>query len=103
MSRTVYTVANVLHSLMILKEKIPPTQWVDTPLPVIAGPGWWLEEVRQEMGVKEGFEPGEIHGCSIVRNDELKEPCLIDHDGKVYPIFPQWMRTEPADTEGGEA
>ena len=28
----------------------------------------------------------------------------VDHDGKMYPILPKWMRAkEAADTEGGEA
>ncbi len=103
MSRTVYTIANVLHSLMILKEKIPSKEWGETPLPIIAAPGWWMNEVREELGVEEGFEPGQIHGCAIVRNDDIDEPCLIDHDGKVYPIVPQWMRAPAADTDGGEA
>ena len=92
MSRTVYTIANVLHSLMNLKEKIPSKEWGESPLPVIAAPGWWMSEVREELGVEEDFELCEIHGCAIVRNDDIDEPCLIDHDGKVYPIVPQWMR-----------
>jgi len=55
------------------------------------------------MNVEEGFEPGEIHGCAVIRNDEVTEPWLIDHDGKRYPILPKWQRAKPADTEGGEA
>lgn len=89
---TVYAVANVLHSLQVLKEKIPPNQWCDTPLPVIAAPSWWLEEVRRDLGVAPGHEPAEIHGCSVVRADELAEPALIDHDGKTYPILPKWTQ-----------
>lgn len=98
-----YAIANVQHALQALKEKIPPDQWGDTPLPVIAAPGWWMEELRQEMGVAPGFEPGEIHGCHVTRQDNVQEPVLIDHDGKVYPILPQWMRAKTAaDSEGGE-
>ena len=99
-----YTIANVQHALQALKEKIPPDQWNETPLPVIAAPGWWMEEVRQELGVPPGFEPGEIHGCHVTRQDNVQEPVLIDHDGKVYPILPQWMRAKEAaaDSEGGE-
>lgn len=89
---TVYAIANVQHALQSLKELIAPERWVDTPLPVIAAPGWFLEEVRKEMGVEEGFEPGEIHGCHVTRVDTINEPVLVDHDGKTYPILPKWMR-----------
>lgn len=101
---TVYSVANIQHALQALKEQIPPHKWADTPLPVIVAPGWWLEEIRKENNVEEGFEPGEIHGCHVTRNDNMTEPMLLDHDGKLYPILPQWMRAkQAADTEGGEA
>lgn len=100
---TVYAIANVQHALQALKELIAPERWADTPLPVIAAPGWWMEQLRQEMNVEEGFEPGEIHGCTVLRKDELTEPMLIDHDGKMYPILPKWQRAKAADTEGGEA
>ena len=102
-STTVYSIANVQHALQALKEKIEPHLWAETPLPVIAAPGWWMEEIRKEMNVEEGFEPGEIHGCTVLRKDELNEPFLIDHDGKMYPVLPQWMRAkQSADTEGGD-
>jgi hypothetical protein len=100
---TVYAIHNVQHALQALKELIAPDRWADTPLPVIAAPGWWMEELRKEMNVDEGFEPGEIHGCTVLRKDELTEPMLIDHDGKMYPILPKWQRAKAADTEGGEA
>ena len=100
---TVYSIANVAHALQVLKEQIPPHKWAETPLPVIAAPGWWLEEIRKEMGVEEGFEPGEIHGCHVTRMDTVNEPFLIDHDGKRYAILPKWMRaSQTADTEGGD-
>jgi hypothetical protein len=98
-----YAIANVQHALQALKEKIPPDQWGETSLPVIAAPGWWMEDVRKELGVEPGFEPGEIHGCQVMRMDTVSEPLLVDHDGKTYPILPQWMRAKStADNEGGE-
>jgi hypothetical protein len=98
-----YAIANVQHALQALKERIPPERWAETPLPVITAPGWWLEQVRKELGVEEGFEPGEIHGCHVTRMDTVSEPMLVDHDGKVYPVLPQWMRAKAAaETEGGE-
>lgn len=100
---TTYAIANVQHSLQALKELIPPEKWSETLLPIIAAPGWWMEELRKEMGVEEGFEPESIHGCSVMRNDEVTEPWLVDHDGKMYPILPKWQRAKAADTEGGEA
>jgi hypothetical protein len=100
---TTYAIANVQHSLQALKELIPSNKWDETPLPVIAAPGWWMEELRTELGVEPGFEPESIHGCTVIRNDEVTEPWLIDHDGKRYPILPKWQRAKAADTEGGEA
>lgn len=99
-----YAIANVQHALQALKEKIEPNKWAETPLPVIVAPGWWMEEVRKELGVEEGFEPGEIHGCHVSRLDTVSEPMLLDHDGKVYPILPAWLRAKEAaaDSEGGE-
>ena len=90
----IYAIANVQHALQALKEKIEPHKWGETPLPVIAAPGWWLEEVRKELGVDRGFEPSEIHGCHVTRVDTLTEPMLLDHDGKMYAILPQWMRAK---------
>lgn len=91
-----YAIANVQHALMALKERISPEKWSETPLPVIAAPGWWMEEIRKELGVDPGFEPGEIHGCHVSRVDTVHEPMLIDHDGRMYPILPQWMRAKRA-------
>ena len=97
-----FTIANVQHSLMALKEKIAPEKWGETPLPVIAGPGWWMEEVRKDLGGSEDLELAEIHSCAVMRNDNLTEPMLIDHDGKMYPLLPQWMRAKKvAEEEGG--
>lgn len=101
-----FTIATVQHSLMALKEKIAPEKWSETPLPIIAGPSWWMDEIRQELGGEEGLELAEIHNCAVVRNDDLTEPVLIDHDGTRYSITPQWLRAKQAaeaDTEGGEA
>lgn len=90
----VHAIANVQVALTILKEKIAPWLWCETPLPVIAAPKWWLDEVAVELGVEEGLEPASIHGCDIVRNDKISEPVLIDHDGTTYPIIPSWARAK---------
>lgn len=106
MTTAIYSIANVQHALQALKEQIAPEKWAETPLPVIAAPSWWLEDVRKELGVEEGFEPGEIHGCHVTRNDNVTEPVLVDHDGKTYSILPKWLRANhvaPKDSEGGIA
>ena len=100
---TVFAIANVQHALQALKEQIPSDKWDETPLPIIAAPGWWMEDVRKELGGEPGLEVAEIHGCAVTRKDEINEPWLIDHDGKMYPILPQWSRAKALDTEGGEA
>jgi hypothetical protein len=87
-----FAIGNIQHALQALKEKIPPHEWADTPLPVIVAPGWWLEDVRKDLGVEEGHEPAEIHGCNVMREDTLNEPMLLDWDGKLYPVLPAWMR-----------
>jgi hypothetical protein len=87
-----YAIANVLHSLQVLKESIAPQTWSNTPLPVISAPGWWLEEVQVELGAPAGTAPCEIHGCAVLRQDALPEPVLVNHDGKVYPIVPKWLQ-----------
>jgi hypothetical protein len=99
---TTYAIGNIQHSLQALKEMIPPEKWSETPLPVIAAPGWWLDEVRKDMGLA-GGTIAEIHGCAVTQVDALTEPKLIDHDGKTYSILPQWQRAKAEDTEGGEA
>jgi len=97
-----FAIANVQHALQALKDQIPPEKWCDTPLPVITAPGWWMEEVRKDLGGEPGLEVHEVHGCRVFREDSLNEPMLIDHDGKMYPVLPKWMRAkEAADTEGG--
>jgi hypothetical protein len=91
-----YAIANVLHSLQALKERVPPNEWSHTPLPVVAAPAWWLEEVRAELGAPADTVPCEIHGCSVIQRDELQDPVLIDHDGKIYPILPAWAKASEA-------
>lgn len=98
-----HAVFNVGAALQILKEQIDPDKWSETPLPVIAAPKWWLDELCTELGAGEGMEPDLIHNCKVLRNDELEEPMLIDHDGKMYPVLPKWQRAKTEDTEGGEA
>lgn len=88
----VHTIAAVQVALTVLKEKIDPWKWSETPLPVIAAPKWWLDEVARELGVGEENEPAEIHGCAVVRNDNVPEPVMVDWDGKTYPIIPQWSK-----------
>ena len=100
---TVYAIGNIQHALQALKELIAPEKWGETPLPVVAARGWWMEELRTAMGVEQGFEPGEIHGCTVLRKDELTEPMLIDHDGKMYPVLPQWQRASHLAKQEGEA
>ena len=100
---TIFAIHNVQHALQALKEQISPEKWGETPLPVIAAPGWFMEQVRTELGGEPGLEVAEIHGCAVTRKDEIDEPWLIDHDGKMYPILPQWARAKAADTEGGAA
>ena len=99
-----YAIANVQHALQALKEKSPPEKWSEAPLPVSAAPGGWMEEVRKELGVEPGFEPGEIHGCYVSRVDTVTEPMLVDHDGRMYAILPQWLRASQSakeEVEGG--
>jgi len=55
-----------------------------------------MEELRTEMGIEPGYEPESIHGCSVMRNDEVTEPWLVDHDGKMYAILPKWQRAKEA-------
>ncbi len=98
---TVYTIGNIQHSLMALKEKIDPDKWGDTPLPVIVGPSWWMSDVANELGAPPGTELAEIHSCSVIRNDDMTEPMLLDHDGRMYALLPQWMRAKKTAEEGG--
>lgn len=100
---TAFAIANIQHSLQALKEKIAPEKWGDTPLPIIVAPGWWLEDVRKELGIEPGYEPESIHGCTVLRKEELTEPMLVDYDGSMYPLLPAWMRAKKVAAEGGEA
>lgn len=97
-----HAVFNVGAALQILKEQIDPEKWSETPLPIIAAPKWWLDELCEELGANEGMEPDMIHNCKVVRNDELEEPKLIDHDGKMYSILPQWQRNKQAEGDSNE-
>lgn len=87
MSNTLYTLSQILLTLQELKERIHPAAWADTPLPIVAAPGSWIEQLAIDLG-HPGEIPESIHGCSVVRKDELPDPVLITHDGKVYRITP---------------
>lgn len=97
-----HAVFNVGAALQILKEQIDPSKWSETPLPIIAAPHWWLEELRIELGADEGMEPDTIHNCTVVRRDELEEPMLVDHDGKMYPVLPKWQRKQQTEGDSNE-
>jgi hypothetical protein len=99
---TTYAIANVQHSLQALKELIPPDKLSSTPLPVIAAPGWWMSDLCTEMGVDDGFEPESIHGCAVIRSNDVTEPWLIDHDGRRYPILPKWQRAKSIAVDSSE-
>lgn len=103
MDSSVYSITNIGLALQVLKEKIAPELWSETALPVIAAPAWWMEQIRVELGAAEGMEPDMIHNCKVIRNDDIDQPVLVDHDGKVYPIIPAWQRAKAEDTEGGDA
>jgi len=42
--------------------------------------------------MSKAMEPNTIHNCTVVRRDELEEPMLVDHDGKMHPVLPKWQR-----------
>jgi hypothetical protein len=65
---------------------LTPEQAKDTPTPVVAAPGWWLDEVAREMGQEEGMHPVSIHSCDVLREDSLDEPCMVAHTDKVYRV-----------------
>ena len=88
------TVSNILITLQALQETVPPNEWADTPLPVIVGPASWMEEVRRELGVEPGVVLDSIHGCTVIEKNEVSEPMLLTHDGKLYPVLPAWMRAK---------
>ena len=95
-------VALIKLMLPALKEKIDPTKWDETPLPIIVAPPAWVEEVRATFAPGEGdVVVDSIHGCSVVVDTAgmLVHPALIDHDGKAYSleITPEMLApAEPA-------
>lgn len=78
--------AAIKLALQHFKDKIPHHEWSDTPLPVIAAPMSWLRGLAASMGQPDDILPAQIHGCSVVRKDEINEPVLITHDGKAYKV-----------------
>lgn len=97
---TTHNISAVLVTLQVLKENIPPNEWNKTPLPVIAAPKTWMDLVAREHGQNpEDVTLDEIHGCKLIRRDDLAEPILIDHDGRTYPVLLPWQR-KPAAVEG---
>lgn len=100
-------VSNVLITLQHIKENLPLEVMQTAPLPVIASPQWWIDEVALVAAkdalsdeVPAGFE---IHGCPVVLKSELDEPMMITHEGKCYPVLPQWQRDERAGVGRGDA
>lgn len=84
-------IAIIAERLQQLKAKIEPSKWAETPLPVIAAPRSWVDDVRAEFGggEPEDFVLDQIHDCKVVVQEGIEEPCLIDHDGKVYRLVPK--------------
>lgn len=82
----VQQLAAIQVALQLFKDQIPHDQWEDTPLPIIAGPGAWLEAVHAFADGKPGEVVAELFGCKVTKVDEIDEPVLIRHDGKTYKI-----------------
>ena len=86
MTDIITQVAAIQVALHHFKEQIPPDQWDTTPLPIIAAPRAWMEELSQSLGQEPGMVPETIHGCSVVQHDGIGEPALVTHDGKAYKL-----------------
>ena len=84
----IYTVAAIAEALQVLKARVPPEQWSETPLPVIAAPGWWMRQIAEQFGAGADELPTMIHDCPVVQQDELAGPVLVDHDGAIYRVDP---------------
>lgn len=82
----VQQLAAIQVALQLFKDQIPHDQWEDTPLPIIAAPGAWLEEVHAFADGQPGDVVAELYGCKVAREDSLTEPVLIKHDGKTYKV-----------------
>lgn len=92
MSGVALSVSNVLIVLQHIKDQLPPSQWETTQMPVIAAPSWWITEVIKLSGVEGADQLDEVHGCKVVPKQDIAEPMMVDHAGRVYTILPEWMR-----------
>lgn len=85
--------ANILHTVQALKDEVPPNEWSETPLPVIAAPSWWIAEALAVAGANDG-KIETIHECPVIQNDDIAEPVLVAHDGRTFPVLPAWLRAK---------
>lgn len=99
--------AQVLISLQAIQQSLDPVTWADTPLPVIAAPQSFIDELAAAAPPHDpATSTYELHGCQVVFEPNATEPVMIAHDGKVYPVLPEWLRTGKvagAPAEGGAA
>lgn len=94
----VESVENVLVTLQHIKNSMSIQEQQTATLPIISAPQWWIDGITMLAAeqcpsdqVPDGFE---IHGCPVVLSAVLPEPVMITHDGKVYPVLPEWQRTD---------
>src|SRR3954468_11154571 len=86
MTTIITQIAAIQVALHHFKDQIPPDQWDSTPLPVIAAPRAWMEELSQALGQEPGVVPEAIHNCAVLENNGIDEPALITHDGRAYKL-----------------
>lgn len=90
MSLIIEQVALVRALLPALKDKIDPTLWGETSLPIIVVPPPWAEEARLALApdAPDDVLIDEIAGCKVIIDAEKAptHPILIDHDGKIYSL-----------------
>lgn len=70
------------------------------PQPVIGCPPWFLEEVRESMGVTDPLElVDQIHGCFVLERPDFSEPLFILADGRFVNVVPGWARSIAANSQ----
>lgn len=87
---------NILRTVAHLKSKSPETY--DKEPAVVAAPTWWIDLVSKMLApvaasyTDEATELDSVHGCKVIRRDDLPEPVTISAGGTTYPVLPAWAR-----------
>lgn len=86
--------ASVLAILQEWKDELKPEEVASTPLPVIIVPEAWMRQAVKTMRLEDTDVIRHIYNCEVIV-DDVEEPLIVGHDGRILCFHPEWRGIAP--------